>query len=567
MGESHAHWDVVVVGSGFGGSVAALRAVEKGYRVLVVEAGRRWRDEDFPRTNWDPRTSLWAPRLGMYGTMRITVLEHSAALSAAGVGGGSLVYGNTLYQPSDAFFADPQWAHITDWKAELAGHYDQATRMLGVVDNPDLTAADMLMREVATDMGVDDTFRPTPVGVLFGDEPDMTVPDPFFGGAGPARTTCNRCGGCMVGCRFGAKNTMTKNYLYLAEQAGARVAPLTTVTSLRESPGGGYALELARTDGSGPGARKTIIADQVVLAAGALGTQKLLLRMQRDGYLPRLSSQLGRKFRTNSEALLAVYTDRLTDTDHTYGVAITSSFFPEPGTHVEPVRYSRGANQLLLLLSLLVDGNTPGEPEVSRWRRFLSEFRADPTSLWKVPWVRHQSERGFVVLVMQDSDNSLALRVEQVAGMDVLRSSHDSGEPPPTWIPAGHEVVRRLAAKMGARTYGSWFEMADLPATAHVLGGSPIGDSIDTGVIDPWHRVYGHPGLHVTDGSAVSANLGVNPSLTITAQAERAMSFWPNKGQDDPRPPLGADYVAVAPVAPKSPVVPADAPGALRLPL
>ena len=567
MAESRTDWDVVVVGSGFGGSVAALRAVEKGYRALVVEAGRRWRDEDFPKTNWDPRKSLWAPQLGMYGTMRITVLEHSAALSAAGVGGGSLVYANTLYQPSDAFFADPQWAHITDWKAELAAYYDQATRMLGVVDNPDMTAADELMREVATDMGVSETFRRTPVGVLFGDQPDVTIPDPFFGGVGPARTTCNRCGGCMVGCRFGAKNTMTKNYLYLAEQAGARVAPMTTVTSLREAPGGGYLVDLARTDGSGPGARKTITTDQVVLAAGALGTQKLLLRMQRDGHLPRLSSQLGRKFRTNSEALLAVYTDQLTDTDHTYGVAITSSFFPEPGTHVEPVRYSKGANQLLLLQSLLVDGNMPGEPDVPRWRRFLSEFRADPTALWRVPWVRHQSERGFVVLVMQDSDNSLALRVEQVAGMDVLRTSHDSGEPPPTWIPAGHDVVRRLAAKMGARTYGSWFEMADLPATAHVLGGSPIGDSVDTGVIDPWHRVYGHPGLHVTDGSAVSANLGVNPSLTITAQAERAMSFWPNKGQDDPRPPLGADYTLLAPIEPKSPVVPANAPGALRLPV
>ena len=567
MAESRADWDVVVVGSGFGGSVAALRAVEKGYRVLVVEAGRRWRDSDFPATNWDPRMSLWAPALGMYGTMRITVLEHSAALSAAGVGGGSLVYANTLYQPSDAFFADAQWAHITDWKAELAGYYDQASRMLGVVENPDMTPADHLMREVATDMGVEDTFRRTPVGVLFGDQPDQRVPDPFFGGVGPERTTCNRCGGCMVGCRFGAKNTMTKNYLYLAEQAGARVAPMTTVTALREAATGGYVLDLARTNGSGAGARKAITADQVVLAAGALGTQKLLLRMQRDGRLPGLSTQLGRKFRTNSEALLAVYTDDLTGTDHTEGVAITSSFFPEPGTHVEPVRYSKGSNQLLLLQSLLVDGNSPGEPDVPRWRRFLQEFRVDPTSLWRVPYVRRQSERGFVVLVMQDSDNSLALRVEQIAGVDVIRSSQDSGDPPPTWIPAGHDVVRRLAAKMGARTYGSWFEMADLPATAHVLGGSPIGDSIETGVIDPYHRVYGYPGLHVTDGSAVSANLGVNPSLTITAQAERAMSFWPNKGQDDSRPPIGDDYVRVTPVAPKAPVVPADAPGALRLPV
>lgn len=562
-----ADWDVVVVGSGFGGSVAALRAVEKGYRVLVVEAGRRWRDEDFGKTNWDPRKSLWAPQLGMYGTIRITVLEHAAALSGAGVGGGSLIYANTLYKPSDAFFQDAQWAHITDWKHELDPYYDQASRMLGVVENPDMTPADELMREVAYDMGVGDTFRRTPVGVLFGDKPDQAVPDPYFGGAGPTRTTCNRCGGCMVGCRFGAKNTMMKNYLYLAEKAGARVVPLTTVQALRPQAGGGYFVDLARTDGRGEGASKTVTADQVVLAAGSLGTQKLLLRMQRDGHLPELSTELGRKFRTNSEALLAAYTDKMTDVDHSVGVAITSSFFPESGTHVEPVRYSKGSNQLLLLQSLLVDGDLPGEPTVPRWRRFVDAFRADPTALWQVPWVRRQSERGFVVLVMQDTDNSLKMRVERVAGADILRSSHDEGHAPPTWIPAGNDVVRRLAEKMDARAYGSWFELANLPATAHVLGGSPIGDSIETGVIDAWHRVYGHPGLHVTDGAAVSANLGVNPSLTITAQAERAMSFWPNKGQDDPRPPLGSDYAQLVPVAPKAPVVPADAPGALQLPV
>ena len=567
MAEQHTDWDVVVVGSGFGGSVAALRAVEKGYRVLVVEAGRRWRDEDFGTTNWDPRKSLWAPELGMYGTYRLTMLEHSMAFSAAGVGGGSLVYANTLYRPTDAFFGDAQWAHITDWKAELDPYYDQATRMLGVTENPDMTPADELMREVADDMGVGHTFRRTPVGVLFGDRPDETVADPFFGGAGPVRTTCNRCGGCMVGCRYGAKNTMEKNYLYMAEQAGARVAPMTTVRTLRPMGGGGYRVDLQRTDGRGPGSRKTISAQQVVLAAGSLGTQKLLLRMQRDGHLPNLSHQVGRKFRTNSEALLGVYSDSVTDVDHSTGVAITSSFFPDSSTHVEPVRYSKGSNQLMLLHSLLVDGDKPGEPSVARWRRFVSEFAAQPSAVWKVPWVRRQTERGFVVLVMQDSDNALRLRVEKMGGADILRSSHDEGTPPPTWIPVAHDVVRRLADKMDARAYGSWFEVAEIPGTAHVLGGSPIGDSIDTGVIDPWHRVYGHPGLHVTDGAAVSANLGVNPSLTITAQAERAMSFWPNKGQDDPRPPVGADYVQLSPVAPKDPVVPADAPGALRLPV
>jgi cholesterol oxidase len=566
MAEQHTDWDVVVVGSGFGGSVAALRAVEKGYRVLVVEAGRRWRDEDFPKTNWDPRKSLWAPKLGMYGTWRITTLEHSMVLSAAGVGGGSLVYANTLYRPSRAFYNDPQWAHIADWEHDLAPYYDQATRMLGVVDNPVMTPADEAIRAVAEQMGVGDTFRPTPVGVLFGARPEAPVGDPYFGGVGPNRTTCNLCGGCMVGCRFGAKNTMAKNYLYLAERAGARVVPMTTVTSVRPSIGG-YEVALSRTDGHGSGAHKTVTAEHVVFAAGALGTQRLLLKMQRDGYLPALSGRLGEKFRTNSEALLGVATSRKTDVDHSRGVAITSSFFPDKNTHIEPVRFSKGSNLMLLLGSLLVDGNRPGEPEVPRWRRFLAEAAANPSMLVQVPWVRGQSERGFVVLVMQDTDNSLRVRLDRVAGVDVLRSSHGEGEPPPTWIPAGHEATRRLAEHIGGYGFGTWLEVADVPLTAHILGGAAMGDSIETGVIDPWHRVYGYPGLHVTDGSAVSANLGVNPSLTITAQAERAMSFWPNKGQDDPRPPLGADYVRLSPVAPKDPVVPADAPGALRLPV
>jgi cholesterol oxidase len=561
-----ADWDVLVVGSGFGGSVAALRASEKGYRVLVAEAGRRFADDELPRTNWDARNYLWAPGVGCYGIQRIDLLKHVMVLSGAGVGGGSLVYANTLYRPLDAFYADPQWRHLTDWKAELDPYYDQASRMLGVVENPEMTPADEACRHVAEQMGVGHTFRRTPVGVLFGERPGEVVADPFFGGAGPARTTCTSCGGCMTGCRVGAKNTLVKNYLHLAEQAGARVVPLTTVDVVRPLPGGGYSVDLVRTNGRGlPGTRRTVTAEQVVFAAGAMGTQRLLLRMQADGHLPGLSSRLGHLFRTNSEALLGVETFD-TSVDHSRGVAITSSFHPDHETHVEPVRFTKGANAMYLLASLLVEGNEPGQAGPPRWQRFLAEVANDPTEVVRVPWVHRMSERGFVVLVMQSRDNSLTVSLGRgLTGRAKLLTAEGHGESNPSWIPMGHEATRRLASHLGGRPRGSWPEVVDIPATAHILGGAVIGDSVQTGVIDPWQRVYGHPGLHVTDGSAVSANLGVNPSLTITAQAERALSFWPNKGQDDPRPPVGSDYRELAPVEPHRPVVPADAPGALRL--
>jgi cholesterol oxidase len=552
-------YDVVVIGSGFGGSVAALRAAEKGYRVAVIEAGRRFTNDTLPETSWDLKDFLWAPAVGWMGIQKITPLTNVVCLSGAGVGGGSLVYANTLYTPLDDFFADPQWADITDWKTELSPYYDQASRMLGVVENPTETAADVEMRAVAEEMGVGDTYHHTPVGVFFGDA-GKTVDDPYFGGAGPRRTGCIECGNCMIGCRYNAKNRLDLNYLHLAEGLGTTILPETTVRAVRALPAGGYAVDTHRTTRRRQ--QRTFTADQVVFAAGTLGTQKLLHRMRDEGILPRISRRLGELTRTNSESILGARS-RDPYADYSHGVAITSSFHPDPQTHIEPVRYGKGSNSMGLLQSVLTDGGAGGP----RWRKALRELMRNPRDVAKLMWLKGWSEQTIIVLVMQSLDNSLTVSRKKGRFRDKLVSRHGLGEPNPTWIPKGNEVARRLADRIDGIPGGSAGDLGNVPMTAHIIGGAPIGVTAEDGVVDPWQRLHGYEGLHVTDGAAVTANLGVNPSLTITAQAERAMAFWPNKGEADPRPSLGSPYVAVEPVAPIHPAVPADAPGALRLPL
>ncbi|HWH28907.1 MAG TPA: GMC family oxidoreductase [Mycobacteriales bacterium] len=567
-----AHYDVLVVGSGFGGSVSALRLTEKGYRVGVLEAGRRYEDADFPKTSWDLRKFVWAPKLGLKGIQRIHVLPDIVVLGGAGVGGGSLNYANTLYEPKrDNFYRDRQWAHITDWRSELAPFYDQAKRMLGVVPNPTTTPSDEVVKRVADRMGVGHTFTTTPVGVFFGrdgrKEPGVEVDDPFFGGAGPRRRGCLEVGECMTGCRHGAKNTLVKNYLHLAERAGALVHAERTVTAVRPLEGGGYAVDTVRTGAwRTASTRRTWTADQVVLAAGTWGTQQLLHRMKAGGVLPRLSDRLGALTRTNSEALggaTARWRDRHRY-DFTRGVAITSSFHPDEQTHVEPVRYGKGSNAMGLLSTIL----TRGDGRFPRWVTWLGAAARHPgQALSLYAGINRWSERSIIALVMQTNDNSLTLFTRKRLGRTVVTSKQGHGVPNPTFIPAAHEAITKLAEEIDGFPGGSIGEIFDIPMTAHFLGGCAIGDSPGTGVVDPYHRVYGHPGLHVVDGSAISANLGVNPSLTITAQAERAMAYWPNKDGEDVRPPLGAPYEKLAPVAPKAPVVPAAAPAALRLPV
>lgn len=559
MPARHADFDVLVVGSGFGGAVSALRLSEKGYRVGVLEAGRRFADDELPRTSWRLRDFLWAPSLGLLGIQRIHVLKDVMMLAGAGVGGGSLNYANTLYVPGESFFADPQWSGITDWADELAPYYDQAARMLGVVENPTMTPSDVAMKAVAEDMGVGHTFRLTPVGVYFGEGPGVTRPDPFFGGAGPERTGCTQCGECMTGCRHGAKNTLPKNYLALAEHAGARIFPMTTVTEIRERPGGGYVVTTVRT---GSRRVRTLSAEQVVVAAGTYNTQRLLHRMKDSGRLRRLSPALGRLTRTNSESLLGAVTRTVT-ADFSQGVAITSSFYPEPQTHVEPVRYGKGSNAMGLLQSLLT-APIPGRP---RWQAFARDVARQPVQALRMLDVRRWSERGIISLGMQTDDNSMTLsgRRSRLRGWHL--TSRQDDKPAPTYLPVAQEVVRRLAARIGGVPAGSVAENLGLAMTAHFVGGCPIGADADHGVVDAYHRAFGYEGLHVVDGSTITANLGVNPSLTITAQAERAMALWPNHGDTDPRPPVGTGYERVAPVPPAHPVVPAAAPGALRLPL
>ncbi len=566
-------YDVLIIGSGFGGSVSALRLTEKGYRVGVLEAGRRFSDDEFAETSWDLRKFLWAPKLGCYGIQRIHPLRNVMILAGAGVGGGSLNYANTLYVPPEPFFADRQWAHITDWRVELMPHYDQAQRMLGVVTNPTFTDADRILKEVADDMGCGDTFVPTPVGVFFGPDgaktPGKTVPDPYFGGAGPDRTGCLECGCCMTGCRHGAKNTLLKNYLGLAESAGAQVVPMTTVKGFEQRSDGLWEVRTVRTGSWLRRDRRTYTAANLILAAGTWGTQHLLFDMRDRGKLPRLSDRLGVLTRTNSESIVGAARLKVSpDLDLTHGVAITSSIHPTADTHVEPCRYGKGSNAMGLLQTLMTDGTGPGGTDVPRWKQLIQQARAEPRRMVRLLNVHQWSERTLIALVMQHLDNSITTFTKRAGlgpfGWRRYTSKQGHGDPNPTWIPVGNEVTRRVAAKIDGVAGGTWGELFNIPLTAHFLGGAVIGDSPDNGVIDPYHRVWGYPNLYVVDGSAISANLGVNPSLSITAQAERAAALWPNKGENDQRPPQGAPYRRLDPIAPERPVVPADAPGGLR---
>ncbi len=567
--------DVAIVGSGFGGSVSALRLTEKGYRVTVLEAGKRWTKDSLPDTNWNLRRYVWAPRLGLRGFQRLTLLKDVFVLSGAAVGGGSVVYANTLYEPLDAYWRDHLWPAGNDWRSEYAPYYDQAKRMLGVTPVPFITPADRLLKAVAEDMGVADTYHPTDVGVWFG-KPGERVSDPYFGGLGPDRVGCIRCGNCMVGCKHEAKNSLDHNYLHLAEQAGAEVLAERQVVDVLPLKGGGWRIVHER-----PGAwfrkdRRSLTTEQVVLSGGALGTQRLLFELKERGRLPGLSPALGTLVRTNSEALVGATAHRLPsgEVDRTQGsagtvgyasgVAITSSIHPDEDTHIEPVRYGKGSNAMALIATLMVDGGG----RLPRPLRFVLSILRHPVRFLRSLSARSWSERTVILLTMQTIDNSLRMVRKRGPFGPRLTTRQGHGEPNPTWIPAANRAARHAAEHMDGEPMGSIFEATlNTPATAHFIGGCPLGEDPSTSVVDPYHRVHGVEGLHVCDGSTITSNLGVNPSLTITAMTERAMALWPNRGEADRRPPMGAAYERLAPVQPEQPVVPASAPAALRLPV
>jgi cholesterol oxidase len=558
-------YDVLIVGSGFGGSVAALRAAEKGYRVAVMESGRRWKDEDVPKTNWNLPSFLWLPAAEMYGMQRLEYLDDVLVLCGAGVGGGSQIYGNTLYIAPKQFFDAPGWAGITDWADELAPFIDQATRMLGVVRYPYMpTDVDRYMQQVAMEMGNGKSFNKAPVGVYFG-RPGVEADDPYFGGVGPRRTGCIGCGNCSIGCGHNAKNKLTTNYLYLAERLGVEIHELHEVYDLVQLDGGGFEVHTRHPGWAQRAAhlhRQTYTAEHVIVAAHAYGSAKLLLHMQHNGRLPGLSSELGRRARTNSEQLLSItrtYGQWERDPEKIHitpgSVAITCGVWPDAVTSIEPVYWGVGSDVMAFLTTYHQHGEQTHP--IASWLKQLVEH---PAQVVAFDDVRHWSERTAVMLCMQTTDTSIDLYWHD----GLLRSRHGSGTPPTVHIPVVEEFADRLARKMDSREGALRFEVLNKTASAHFIGGIPISDRSDRGAVDPYQRAFGHPGLHVMDGSVMPANPGVNPSLLITALAERAMSLWPNKGDADTRPPLGSGYERVAPVMPRRPVVPAGAPGELR---
>ncbi len=561
-------YDVAIVGSGFGGSVAALRLTEKGYRVLVIEAGSRYRDEDFAKTSFDLKRFLFFPRLGLRGIQRIDLLRNVMVMSGAGVGGGSLVYANTLYRPPKTFFETGSWAKLADWQKLLDPYFNQAERMLGVETNPFESNSDRAVKKVADRLGFGDTYKLTPLGIFFGAKKGLAegteAADPYFGGKGPSRTSCINCGECMTGCRHGAKNTLVKNYLYLAEAAGAEVVADTTVTDIREVNDGSYVLSTRASWATSALKPKHITADQVIVAAGALGTAKLLQKVRANGRLAGMSDQLGALSRTNSESLLGVVSRR-DNIDYSEGSAITSSVFPDEHTHIEPVRYGHGSGFMGIMESIIASGKKGEAPTPLR---LLGVTLKNLHRLPKFYNLRKWPQRTLILLVMQARDNSLTTFAKKtIFGRTKLTSRQGYGETNPAWVEAGHTFARELAKDMHGTPGAVTTEPFGIPMTAHFLGGCVIGANAKEGVVDGYLRAFGQPGLHIFDGSTLSANPGVNPSLSITAQAEWAAAHWPNKGERDLRPKLGAKFRVTEPIQPHNPVVPKRASGALRLPI
>jgi cholesterol oxidase len=525
LGQSE-RFDFVVIGSGFGGSVSALRLAEKGYRVLVIEEGKRWAPQDFPKSNWNIRKFLWLPRLGCTGIQRIDWLGDVMVLGGVGVGGGSLVYANTLLVPPDEAFASG-WPGGEPYRAELAPHFETARRMLGATLPPRSWPAEEHLRDFGQSLGGGAHFSVPEVGVLFGERGGQEVPDPYFDGRGPVRATCQLCGGCMVGCRHNAKNTLDRNYLYLAERLGVRIVAETRAVGIQPDGKGGYLVTTCKSTGWSRRPEQRIASQHVVIAAGALGTVDLLLACKQAGTLPHLSPTLGQYTRTNSEVLCGARSRRLT-IDHSQGIAIAADLQADPSTHIQIVRYSAGSDVMGLLGTLAADGRS----RATRILRWIGRVLRHPLdflrNLWPLGWAR----RAVVVLAMQSLDNALTLARGKGSWLGRnLRGRRANGVPPfPTYLPIANRAAEHVATKMGGFPLNAINEvLLNVPITAHILGGARMAESPDRGVVDHACRVFGHPGLWIIDGSVIPVNLGANPSLTIAAVAEHALSLVPPK--------------------------------------
>jgi cholesterol oxidase len=531
----HYDFDYIIVGSGFGGSVSALRLSEKGYRVAVMEMGRRWTSQNLPETSWSLHRWFWRPSIALRGFFSMRYFRHVTILHGCAVGGGSITYACTMLRPPDKVWDNGSWKGLADWKREMPQHYDTASRMLGVIENRILGPSDRLLQRVANEAGVGDTFYRTSVAIFQSPEgvpAGTTMSDPFFGGEGPDRTTCKGCGGCMMGCRHGAKNTLDLNYLYLAEKRGAQVFAETRVVDIRpldgvKDGGSGYAVETVDTFSRVRRNRRRFTCRGLVVSASSLGTMELLFNLKDKGSLPNISGQLGRYVRTNSESLIGVRVPGTTD-DLSKGVAIGSGVYIDEHTHIEAVRYPDGSDTMGMLATILTGGR-PGHGRIGLWlKNLLVSLVTHPIKTIRLLQPFKFARESVILLCMQALEGHIDMKWQRHIYWPFRKFLVSRGQRVPTFIPAANEFAEKFARVAGGTAMSMLPEILfDVPGTAHCLGGAVIATSPDLGVIDSRHRVFGYRNMYVCDGSVVAANLGVNPSLTITALAERAMSYIP----------------------------------------